>query len=88
MEKPVEEWTEADIRERFGFTKTKPLVYKQPGEHGIRTLPVEQVSLISLDSDGKVGSLSVTAGGFAHRMCSLYLKEMQNASFSFDSSGE
>ena len=79
--------TETEIRDLFGFTKTKPIVFKERGDDGqaIRTLPVVDMRLISLDSDGKIGSLNIALeDGRELRICSAYLKEMQAARFTFE----
>ncbi|MBC5584729.1 hypothetical protein GS424_016955 [Eggerthella guodeyinii] len=79
--------SETEIRDLFGFTKTKPIVFKERGDDGqaIRTLPVTDMQLIQLDTDGKMGSLSITLeDGRELRICSAYLKEMQAARFTFE----
>lgn len=78
---------ETEIRDLFGFTKTKPIVFKERGDDGraIRTLPVVDMQLIKLDGDGKMGSLGITLeDGRELRICSAYLKEMQAARFTFE----
>ena len=47
--------SEMEIRDAFGFTKTKPIVFKERGEDGqtIKTLSVSSMKLIRLDTDGK-----------------------------------
>ena len=77
--------SEMEIRDAFGFTKTKPIVFKERGEDGqtIKTLSVSSMKLIRLDTDGKMGSLAITLeDGRELRICSAYLKEMQAARFS------
>ena len=72
--------SEMEIRDAFGFTKTKPIVFKERGEDGqtIKTLSVSSMKLIRLDTDGKMGSLAITLeDGRELRICSAYLKEMQ-----------
>ena len=74
--------SEMEIRDAFGFTKTKPIVFKERGEDGqtIKTLSVSSMKLIRLDTDGKMGSLAITLeDGRELRICSAYLKEMQAA---------
>ena len=46
--------SEMEIRDAFGFTKTKPIVFKERGEDGqtIKTLSVSSMKLIRLDTDG------------------------------------
>ena len=76
--------SEMEIRDAFGFTKTKPIVFKERGEDGqtIKTLSVSSMKLIRLDTDGKMGSLAITLeDGRELRICSAYLKEMQAARF-------
>lgn len=88
MDKPIEQWSEADICEKFGLPKSKAIVYRKRGESGVKTYPVDSMRVVKLDSDGKVGSIVVEANGESHRICSLYLKEMQSPSFSFDSKAD
>ena len=79
--------SEMEIRDAFGFTKTKPIVFKERGEDGqtIKTLSVSSMKLIRLDTDGKMGSLAITLeDGRELRICSAYLKEMQAARFTFE----
>ena len=79
--------SEMEIRDAFGFTKTKPIVFKERGEDGqtIKTLSVSSMKLIRLDTDGKMGSLANTLeDGRELRICSAYLKEMQAARFTFE----
>ena len=79
--------SEMEIRDAFGFTKTKPIVFKERGEDGqtIKTLSVSSMKLIRLDTDGKMGSLAITLeAGRELRICSAYLKEMQAARFTFE----
>ena len=47
--------SEMEIRDAFGFTKTKPIVFKERGEDGqtIKTLSVSSMKLIRLDTDGR-----------------------------------
>ena len=76
--------SEMEIRDAFGFTKTKPIVFKERGEDG-QTLSVSSMKLIRLDTDGKMGSLAITLeDGRELRICSAYLKEMQAARFTFE----
>ena len=70
--------SEMEIRDAFGFTKTKPIVFKERGEDGqtIKTLSVSSMKLIRLDTDGKMGSLAITLeDGRELRICSAYLKD-------------
>ena len=65
--------SEMEIRDAFGFTKTKPIVFKERGEDGqtIKTLSVSSMKLIRLDTDGKMGSLAITLeDGRELRICS------------------
>ena len=82
-----DDMSEMEIRDAFGFTKTKPIVFKERGEDGqtIKTLSVSSMKLIRLDTDGKMGSLAITLeDGRELRICSAYLKEMQAARFTFE----
>ena len=83
--------SEMEIRDAFGFTKTKPIVFKERGEDGqtIKLLgwvvSLSSMKLIRLDTDGKMGSLAITLeDGRELRICSAYLKEMQAARFTFE----
>ena len=70
--------SEMEIRDAFGFTKTKPIVFKERGEDGqtIKTLSVSSMKLIRLDI--------TLEDGRELRICSAYLKEMQAARFTFE----
>lgn len=79
--------SEAEIRDLFGFTKTKPIVLKERGDDGqsIKTSQVVDMQLVRLDSDGKMGTLDIALeDGRTVRICSAYLKEMQLARFTFE----
>ena len=56
------EMGEVEIRDLFGFTKTKPIVFKEHGfgDSAIKTQLVSDMKLVQLDSDGTIGSLDVT----------------------------
>jgi len=81
---------ESEIRGMFGFTKTidkHPLVYKrQNAANGtISSHLVSSLRLVQLDSDKKMGTLEIDIDtGETIRICSAYLKEMQNKRFTFD----
>ena len=55
--------SEMEIRDAFGFTKTKPNVFKERGEDGqtIKTLSVSSMKLIRLDRWARSPSRSKTA---------------------------
>ena len=79
---------EVEIRDMFGFTKTKPIVFKEHcfGDSAIKTQFVSDMKLVQLDSDGTVGSLDVTLEDGRHiRICTAYLREMQASRFTFES---
>ncbi len=82
---------ESEIRALFGFAKSidkHPIVYKRKREDGkgISSHLVSSLRLIQLDEDKKIGSLEIDIdSGETIRICSAYLKEMQNSKFSFDS---
>ena len=77
---------DTEIREKFGFVKTKQLVYKErTPETGMRTTLIESMNLVHLDQDEKMGSLDIVLeDGRNVRICSAYLKEMQQPRFSFE----
>lgn len=79
-------YDDGEIREKFGFVKTKQLVYKERApQAGMKTSLVASMKLVHLDQDEKMGSLEITLeDGRAVRICSGYLKEMQLARFSFE----
>ncbi len=77
---------QAAIREMFGFTKSKPIVYKARSRDGIKAIPVISMQLVHLDEDKTIGSLIIALDNSEqHRICSSYLKEMQSSSFTFES---
>lgn len=83
----VSAYGDAEIRDKFGFVKTKQLVYKErDAASGMKTSLVASMKLVRLDQDGKMGSLDIALeDGRTVRICSAYLKEMQMARFSFES---